>query len=87
MTETEYEPYFPQPKVHEYLCKKNIIAGNPEVAPAIYLGDLTKEQINILFTAKQAKAHCKEKCGKKSCEEIIALFDKERIQPSVQTLY
>ena len=85
--DANYEPYFPEPKVHEYLCDKHIIAGNPTIAPAIYLWDLTTEQINILFTSRQAKIHCGKECGTESCKEIKALFDKKRIQPTAQTLY
>jgi hypothetical protein len=80
------EVFFPEPKIHDYLCGQKIIAGNPEIAPAISLGNMTKDDINILFTLKEAKTHCKSKCKRRSCQQIIDLFDKKRIQIPTLTL-
>lgn len=81
------EPYFPEARIHDFLCHKNIIAGNPEIAPAIYLGKMTLDDINILFSLEQAKEHCKKECRRDSCEQIIALFSKERTGKPEPTLY
>jgi hypothetical protein len=77
------------PEKYTYLCKDNVIEGNPDLAGLVYTGDNKNhnKNANILWTLEKFKNHCnicsQEFCAMEQRKALVELFKTGKLEGTI----